>query len=53
LPNFFSMAISIGKPWQSQPGMYGASKPASVFDLTMMSLRILLTACPRWIAPLA
>ncbi len=53
LPYFFSMAISIGRPWQSQPGMYGASKPARYFDLTMMSLRILLTAWPRWIAPLA
>src|SRR5690606_7832029 len=53
LPYFFSIAISIGRPWQSQPGMYGASKPARWRDLTMMSLRILLTAWPRWIAPLA
>ena len=47
LADFFSTACSIGNPWQSQPGTYGASKPASVRDLTMMSLRILLTAWPR------
>ena len=53
LADFFSTACSIGNPWQSQPGTYGASKPASVRDLTMMSLRILLTAWPRWMSPLA
>ena len=53
LPNFFSTAISIGRPWQSQPGTYGARWPASSFDLTVMSLRILLTAWPMWIEPLA
>ena len=53
MPNFFSTASSIGRPWQSQPGTYGASKPASSFDLTTMSLSILLTAWPMWIAPFA
>src|SRR5205807_827796 len=53
LPYFFSICTSIGMPWQSQPGTYGASKPASDFDLTMMSLRILFTAVPMWMSPLA
>ena len=35
---------SIGMPWQSQPGTYGAWKPSRVFSLRIMSLRILLTA---------
>ena len=52
-PCFFSTCSSIGSPWQSHPGMYGASKPSSVRDLTTMSLRILLTECPMWIAPFA
>jgi hypothetical protein len=38
---------SIGKPWQSQPGTYGESKPVSPLDLTIMSFRILLTADRR------
>src|SRR5215217_2982353 len=33
--------------------MYGTSKPAIVRDLMTMSLRILLSAVPRWICPLA
>src|SRR6185437_11449097 len=53
LPNFFSTAISIGRPWQSQPGTYGARKPAISFERTTISLRILLTAWPRWILPFA
>ena len=43
----------MGMPWQSQPGTYGASKPASPLLLTMTSLRILLTACPMWMSPFA
>ncbi len=53
LPNCFSIWISIGIPWQSQPGTYGASKPAMLRDLTTMSFRILLTAWPRWMSPFA
>jgi hypothetical protein len=34
-------------------GMYGASKPAIVFDLTTRSFRILLRAVPMWILPFA
>ena len=33
LPCVFSICTSIGMPWQSQPGTYGASKPASVAAL--------------------
>ena len=33
LPCVFSICTSIGMPWQSQPGTYGASKPASVLAL--------------------
>ena len=46
-PSSLSTLISIGRPWQSQPGTYGESKPAMVFDLTMKSFRILLNAVPR------
>src|ERR1041385_3016991 len=44
---------SIGSPWQSQPGIYGALNPRSVLYLTMMSLRILLSAVPMCTSPLA
>ena len=43
-PCFFSTCCSIGRPWQSQPGTYGESKPSSERDLTMMSFRTLLMA---------
>ena len=52
-PCCFSICTSIGMPWQSHPGTYGASKPASDFDFTTMSLRILLTAWPMWMSPFA
>src|SRR6185437_13389909 len=52
-PNCSSTLISIGRPWQSQPGTYGESKPAMVFDLTTKSFRHLFRACPSWMAPLA
>ena len=52
-PCFFSTWCSIGRPWQSQPGTYGASKPSSWCDLTTMSLSTLLTAVADVIAPLA
>jgi len=42
----FTTLYSIGNPWQSQPGKYGARKPAIVFDFTTRSLRILLSAVP-------
>src|SRR5438046_133241 len=38
-PSCWSTFISMGKPWQSQPGMYGASNPAIFFDLTTKSFR--------------
>ena len=44
---------SMGRPWQSQPGTYGALKPRKVLYLTMMSLRILFSAVPMWTSPLA
>ena len=50
-PSSFSTFVSMGRPWQSQPGMYGARKPAMVFDFTIMSFRILLRPVPRWISP--
>ena len=43
-PNVFSIWFSIGRPWQSQPGTYIASKPASWRALTIMSFRILFAA---------
>jgi isoleucyl-tRNA synthetase len=53
LPIESAVEKKFGKPWQSQPGTYGARWPDSSFDLTVMSFRILLTAWPMWIAPLA
>ena len=50
LPYFFSIWISIGMPWQSQPGTYCASKPAIWRLLTTTSFRILLTAWPMWMS---
>jgi hypothetical protein len=44
LPFFFSTLSSIGNPWQSQPGTYGASKPDKVLDLIIISFSTLLTA---------
>src|SRR3954470_1409855 len=52
-PRDSSTLISIGSPWQSHPGTYGASNPAMVFDFTTKSFRHLLSACPRWMGPLA
>ena len=39
-PSWLSTLISIGRPWQSQPGTYGESKPAMFFDLTMKSFTV-------------
>ena len=44
---------SIGNPWQSQPGTYTALKPSIERDLTITSLRTLLSMVPRWMLPLA
>ena len=52
-PWAFSIAFSIGRPWQSQPGTKRASKPASCLDLTTMSFRMLFTAWPMCSTPLA
>src|SRR5215510_181461 len=52
-PSSRSTRSSIGRPWQSYPGMYGASKPAIDRDFTTRSFRILLSAVPRWMLPLA
>ena len=52
-PSSRSTFSSIGRPWQSQPGTYGASKPSMLCDFTTMSLRILLSAWPMWISPFA
>jgi hypothetical protein len=46
-PSSRSTFSSIGSPWQSYPGTYGASKPAIDAALTTMSFRILLRAVPR------
>src|SRR5208282_555494 len=43
-PSSLSTLISMGSPWQSQPGTYGASNPAMVFDLTMKSFKHLFIA---------
>ena len=53
LPCFFSTTNSIGNPWQSHPGIYGASYPERILDLTIKSFKILLTAWPIWISPFA
>ena len=45
-PSSRSTLSSMGRPWQSQPGTYGASKPAIERDFTTKSLRILLSAWP-------
>ena len=37
---------SMGNPWQSHPGTYGARNPRIVLYLTMMSLSILFSAVP-------
>ena len=42
LPTKDSTLTSIGRPWQSQPGTYGESKPDKVFDLIIMSFKTLL-----------
>ncbi len=52
-PSSLSTLSSIGRPWQSHPGTYGASKPASVFERTTRSLRILFIEVPMWILPFA
>ena len=52
-PSSFSSFNSIGRPWQSQPGTYGASNPIIERERTTMSLRTLLRAVPRWMLPLA
>ena len=52
-PSSRSTFSSIGRPWQSQPGTYGASNPAIVRDRTMKSLSTLFRAVPRWMRPLA
>src|SRR4051812_20564346 len=52
-PRASSTLISMGRPWQSHPGTYGESNPAMVFDFTTKSFKHLLSACPRWMGPLA
>ena len=48
-----STCSSMGRPWQSHPGTYGASNPAMVRERTMTSFKILLSAVPTWISPFA
>ena len=48
-----SSACSIGRPWQSQPGTYGARRPRSAWALTVTSFRILFKAWPMWMCPFA
>ena len=43
-PYFFSTCSSIGKPWQSQPGVKGVWYPDIILDLMMKSFKILFTA---------
>jgi hypothetical protein len=47
-PSSFSTFSSIGSPWQSQPGTYGAHRPVIARCFTMTSFRTLLSAVPRW-----
>ena len=52
-PSSWSTFSSMGSPWQSQPGTYGASNPAMVRDRTTTSFSTLFSTCPMWIFPLA
>jgi hypothetical protein len=52
-PSVFSTMCSIGWPWQSQPGTYGATNPRIVLYRTTRSLSTLLNAVPMWMSPLA
>ena len=52
-PRSLSTFSSMGRPWQSQPGTYGASYPNMVRLRTTMSFRTLLRTVPRWMSPLA
>ena len=52
-PRSRSTFSSIGSPWQSQPGRYGASFPVADRLRTITSFRILLSTVPRWMCPLA
>jgi len=52
-PSSLSTLSSIGRPWQSQPGTKSAVSPFWLRYLTTMSFRILLSACPMWMSPLA
>src|SRR5207342_3145747 len=52
-PSSRSTRNSIGRPWQSYPTTYGASNPAIERDLTTSSFRILFSAVPMWMLPLA
>ena len=52
-PSSLSSFSSMGRPWQSQPGTYGASKPIIDRERTTTSFRTLLSAVPRCTLPLA
>ncbi len=43
----------IGRPWQSQPGMYGASNQKGVLDFNKMFSAIPPSAWPMWMSPFA
>ena len=44
---------SMGRPWQSQPGVYGTRMPSMSRLRTTMSFSTLFTMWPTWIGPLA
>jgi hypothetical protein len=41
---------SMGRPWQSQPGMYRGLAPFSSWYCTMMLFKILFSACPKCVS---
>src|SRR5205085_1547538 len=52
-PSSLSTWCSMGSPWQSHPGTYTALRPSIERDFTTKSFRILLSAVPMWMCPLA
>ena len=50
---FGGVRAQIGSPWQSQPGMKGASLPISDCERMMKSLIVFIIAWPIWMSPLA
>src|SRR2546428_84858 len=52
-PTSRSTSSSIGSPWQSHPGTYGANRPLIARYFTITSFRTLFSASPMRMWPLA